>query len=133
MTERTLVLVKPDAVRRGLIGEILARYERKGLTVEAAELRTATAEVLDQHYVEHVEKGFYPELREFMMQGPLLALVLSGDSAITVVRALNGATDGRKADPGTIRGDWSLSNQANLVHGSDSAESATREIAIWFG
>lgn len=133
MTERTLVLIKPDAVRRGLIGEILSRYERKGLTVVSAELRTATPKVLDQHYAEHVEKGFYPELREFMMTGPLLALVLEGESAIPVVRALNGATDGRKAEPGTIRGDWSLSNQANLVHGSDSAESAAREIEIWFG
>lgn len=132
MSERTLVLIKPDAVRRGLIGEILNRYERKGLTVVAAELRSAQGEVLDEHYAEHVEKGFYPELRAFMMDGQLLAMILEGDQAVTVVRALNGATDGRKADPGTIRGDFSLSNQANLVHGSDSPESAAREIAIWF-
>lgn len=132
MTERTLVLIKPDAVRRGLAGDILARYERKGLKIIAMELRQATAEVLDQHYVEHVEKGFYPELRQFMLDGDLIALILEGDSAISVVRALNGKTDGRQAEPGTIRGDLSLSNQANLVHGSDSPESAQREIAIWF-
>ena len=132
MSERTLVLIKPDAVRRGLIGEILSRYERKGLTVVAAEFRTAVAEVLDRHYAEHVEKGWYHELQGFMMSGPLLALVLEGDEAVPVVRALNGATDGRKADPGTIRGDLSLSNQENLVHGSDSPESAASEIAIWF-
>lgn len=132
MTERTLVLIKPDAVQRGLIGEILSRYERKGLTVVAADLRAAQVEVLDQHYAEHVEKGWYHELQDFMTSGNLLALVLEGDSAISVVRALNGATDGRKAEPGTIRGDLSLSNQENLVHGSDSPESAEREVALWF-
>lgn len=132
MTERTLVLIKPDAVQRGLAGEILSRYERKGLHIAAADLRQADAEILDQHYAEHVEKGFYPELRSFMSSGPLIALVLEGDSAITAVRTLNGSTDGRKAEPGTIRGDLSLSNQENLVHGSDSAESAAREIELWF-
>lgn len=132
MTERTLVLIKPDAVQRGLAGEILARYERKGLRIVALDLRRAEPGVLDQHYAEHVEKPFYPGLRDFMQTGPLLALVLEGDAAITVVRALNGATDGRQAGPGTIRGDLSLSNQANLVHGSDSAEAAVREIALWF-
>lgn len=132
MTERTLVLIKPDAVRRGLIGEILGRYERKGLTIVAAHLRLAQLEVLERHYAEHLDKAFYPGLRDFMMTGPLLALVLEGDAAITVVRGLNGATDGREADPGSIRGDLALSNQRNLVHGSDSLESATREIAIWF-
>ncbi|MDO5682057.1 MAG: nucleoside-diphosphate kinase [Propionibacteriaceae bacterium] len=132
MTERTLVLIKPDAVRRGLAGEILSRYERKGLRIVALEQRNAEATVLDEHYAEHVEKAWYHELRDFMQSGPLLAFVLEGDSAVTIVRALNGATDGRKAEPGTIRGDYSISNQANLVHGSDSPESAAREIAIWF-
>ncbi|MCB0906208.1 MAG: nucleoside-diphosphate kinase [Nocardioidaceae bacterium] len=132
MTSRTLVLLKPDAVQRGLMGEILGRYEAKGLRVVAMELRTIDASVADQHYAEHVEKAFYPPLRDFVTSGPLVAVVLEGDEAIEVVRALNGATDGRKAAPGSIRGDLSLSNRENLVHGSDSAESAAREIALWF-
>ena len=130
--ERSLVLVKPDAIRRGLLGEILSRFERKGLVVEALVLRTMDAELADQHYAEHVEKAFYPPLKEFMTGGPLAAMVLSGDQVIDVVRALVGATDGRKAAPGTIRGDLSLSNRENLVHASDSAESAKRELALWF-
>jgi nucleoside-diphosphate kinase len=130
--ERTLVLLKPDAVRRGLVGQVLSRYEAKGLTIVAMEHRTITGEVSDAHYAEHVERDFYPPLREFATSGPLVALVLEGDEAISVVRALTGATDGRKADPGTIRGDLSLSNRENLVHASDSAESAEREIALWF-
>ena len=131
-TERTLVLLKPDAVRRGLAGEILGRYEAKGLRLVALELRTIDASTADEHYVEHVERDFYPPLREFVTSGPLVAMVLEGDSAIEVVRGINGATDGRKAAPGTIRGDYSLSNRENLVHGSDSPESAAREIDIWF-
>ena len=129
---RTLVLLKPDTVRRGLVGEILSRFEAKGLTIVAMEHRTIDAALADQHYAEHVEKDFYPPLRDFVTSGPLVSLVLEGDEAVEVVRALNGATDGRKAAPGTIRGDLSLSNRENLVHGSDSPESAEREIAIWF-
>ena len=132
MTERTLVLIKPDAVRRGLIGDVLGRFERKGLTIVAMEQRHISGEQADAHYAEHVERDFYPPLRAFVTSGPLVALVLEGDEAIDVVRAVNGATDGRKAAPGTIRGDLSLSNRENLVHGSDSPESATREIALWF-
>jgi nucleoside-diphosphate kinase len=132
MTQRTLVLLKPDAVRRGLVGSVLARFEDKGLSIVAMELRHIDASVADQHYAEHVAKDFYPPLRDFVTSGPLVAAVLEGDEAIEVVRAINGATDGRKAAPGTIRGDWSLSNRENLVHGSDSAESAEREIALWF-
>jgi len=131
-TERTLVLVKPDALRRGLLGEILSRFERKGLTIDALVLRTMDAELADQHYAEHVDKAFYPPLKEFMTSGPLAALVLSGDEVIAVVRALVGATDGRKAAAGTIRGDLSLSNRENLVHASDSPDSAKRELALWF-
>ena len=131
-TERSLVLVKPDAIRRGLLGEILSRFERKGLVIEALVLRTMDAELADRHYAEHVDKPFYPPLKEFMTGGPLVAMVLSGDQVIDVVRALVGATDGRKAAPGTIRGDLSLSNRENLVHASDSAESAKRELALWF-
>ena len=131
-TQRTLVLLKPDAVRRGLVGELLGRFERRGLTIVALELRTIDGEQADRHYAEHVERDFYPPLREFVTSGPLVAVVLEGDSAIEVVRGINGATDGRKAAPGTIRGDLSLSNRENLVHGSDSPESAEREIGIWF-
>ena len=131
-TERTLVLVKPDALRRGLLGEILGRFERKGLTIDALVLRTMDAELADQHYAEHVDKAFYPPLKDFMTGGPLAALVLSGDEVIAVVRALVGATDGRKAAAGTIRGDLSLSNRENLVHASDSPDSAKRELALWF-
>jgi len=130
--ERTFVLLKPDAVRRGLVGEILGRYEAKGLRLVALQHRTIDGDLADQHYAEHVERDFYPPLRAFVTSGPLVALVLEGDQAIEVVRALNGATDGRAAAPGTIRGDLSLSNRENLVHGSDSAESAAREIALWF-
>ncbi|WP_110206089.1 nucleoside-diphosphate kinase [Nocardioides daejeonensis] len=133
MTQRTLVILKPDAVRRGLVGTLLARYEAKGLSIVAMEQRTIDAAKADEHYAEHVERDFYPPLRAFVTSGPLVVLVLEGDEAIEVVRALNGATDGRKAAPGTIRGDFSLSNRENLVHGSDSPESAEREISLWFG
>ena len=132
VTERTLVLIKPDAVRRGLIGEVLARFERKGLTVVALDQRTIDGETADRHYAEHVERDFYPPLRAFITSGPLIAMVLEGDEAIAVIRGINGATDGRVAAAGTIRGDLSLSNRENLVHASDSAESAAREIAIFF-
>ncbi len=130
--ERTLVLIKPDAVRRGLVGEIVGRFERKGLTIDAMVLRTLDAQLADQHYAEHVDKAFYPPLKDFMTSAPLVALVLSGDQVIEVVRGLIGATDGRRAAAGTIRGDLSLSNRENLVHASDSLDSAKREIALWF-
>ena len=132
MSQRTLVLLKPDAVRRGLVGEILGRFEAKGLTIEAMDLRTIDGELADQHYAEHLERDFYPPLRAFITSGPLVALVLSGDEAVEVVRGLLGSTDGRKAAAGTIRGDLSLSNRENLTHGSDSPESAAREIKLWF-
>lgn len=132
MSQRTLVLLKPDAVRRGLVGEVLGRYEAKGLSIVAMEHRSIDAAQADAHYAEHVEQPWYPPLRDFATSGPLVALVLEGDEAISVVRALNGATDGRAAAPGTVRGDLSLSNRENLVHASDSEESAAREIALWF-
>jgi nucleoside-diphosphate kinase len=132
VSERSLVLIKPDGVRRGLVGEILARFERKGLAIEALELRTLDVAAADEHYAEHVAKDWYPPLRAFITSGPLVALVLSGDQAIEVVRGLIGVTDGRKAAPGTIRGDLSLSNRENLVHASDSPESAAREIKLFF-
>ncbi|MEV4417355.1 nucleoside-diphosphate kinase [Catellatospora sp. NPDC049609] len=132
MAERSLVLIKPDAVRRGLVGEIISRFERKGLAIDALVLRTMDAELADAHYAEHVEKAFYPPLKDFMTAGPLVAAIVSGDQSIAVIRALVGATDGRAAAAGTIRGDLSLSNRENLVHASDSAESADREIKLWF-
>ena len=132
MSQRTLVLLKPDAVKRGLVGQILARYEAKGLVPVALEQRLIDGAQADKHYADHVEQPWYPPLRDFVTSGPLVALVLEGDEAITVVRELNGATDGRKAAPGSIRGDLSLSNRENLVHGSDSEESSAREIELWF-
>jgi nucleoside-diphosphate kinase len=132
MTQRTLVLLKPDAVRRGLVGEVLSRFEAKGLSIVAMEFRQIDGALADRHYAEHIERDFYPPLREFVTSGPMISMVLEGDEAVEVVRAINGATDGRKAAPGTIRGDLSLSNRENLVHGSDSVESAKREIEIWF-
>jgi len=132
VSERTLVLVKPDAVRRGLVGEIVSRYERRGLSIVAMDMRTADVSLSDEHYAEHLDKAFYPSLREFITGGPLVAMILQGDQAVDVVRAMNGATDGRKAAPGTVRGDLSLSNSENLVHASDSAEAAVRELALWF-
>ncbi|MBK9695946.1 MAG: nucleoside-diphosphate kinase [Propionibacteriaceae bacterium] len=130
--QRTLVLLKPDAVRRGLVGTILARYEAKGLTIVAAEHRRIDAAAADRHYADHVQQPWYPPLREYIISGPLVALVLQGPEAIEVVRLLNGATNGVVAAPGTVRGDFSLSNRENLVHASDSPDSAAHEIALWF-
>ena len=132
-TERTLVLIKPDAVRRGLVGEVLAPLRAQGPGIVALDLRThRRRDGRPALRRARREATFYPPLREFITSGPLVAMVLEGDEAIAVVRALNGATDGRAAAAGTIRGDLSLSNRENLVHASDSAESATREIAIFF-
>jgi len=130
--QRTLILIKPDAVQRGLMGEILGRFERKGLTLVGAKLLVASQAQGKQHYAEHAEKPFFPSLLGFITSGPLLALALDGDEAVAVCRNLIGATDGRKAAPGTIRGDYGISRSSNLVHGSDSVESAQRELAIWF-
>lgn len=132
MSERSLVLLKPDAVRRGLIGTILARYEAKGLRLVALELRHIDAEFASRHYAEHVGKPFFEPLIDFITSGPLVACVFEGDRAIEALRAVNGATDGVAAAPGSIRGDFSLSNRENLVHASDSLESAEREIGLWF-
>jgi nucleoside-diphosphate kinase len=130
--ERTLVLVKPDAMRRALAGEIVARLERRGLELRAARLLTVDRSLAEEHYAEHTEKPFFGELVDFITSGPTLALVVEGEGAITVVRATMGATNPAEAGPGTIRGDLSLSMPDNLVHGSDSPESAQREIALWF-
>ena len=136
MSERTLVLIKPDGVRRGLIGEIVRRIEAKGYGLVALELRQATPELLAEHYAEHQGKPFYDPLVEFMLSGPVAALVIEGERCIEGFRSLAGATEPTTAAPGTIRGDlgrdWGLAVQQNLVHGSDSPESAAREIGIWF-
>jgi nucleoside-diphosphate kinase len=130
--EQTLVLVKPDAMARGLAGEILGRFERRGLVVRAAQLVRVDRELAERHYEEHTEKPFFGELVEFITSGPTLALVLEGESAIPVVRTTMGATNPADAAPGTIRGDLALAMPDNLVHGSDALESARREIELWF-
>jgi nucleoside-diphosphate kinase len=130
--ERTLVLVKPDAVRRALAGEIVARFERRGLAIKAARLLTVDRSLAEEHYAEHTEKPFFGELVDFITSGPTMALVLEGNGAIATVRTTMGATNPADAAPGTIRGDLSLSMPDNLVHGSDSPESAEREIGLWF-
>ena len=133
MSERTLVLVKPDGVSRGLIGEVITRIERKGLTLAALELRMVGRELAEQHYVEHADKPFFGSLLEFITSAPVVAAVVEGERAVAAFRQLAGGTDPvGKAAPGSIRGDFALETQSNLVHGSDSVDSAKREIALWF-
>lgn len=129
---QTLILVKPDAFERALTGEVLARFERKGLRIAALKKMTATEEIAREHYAEHVEKPFFGELVSFITGGPLVAAVLEGPEAVKAARQLIGATDPIEAAPGSIRGDFALEVTFNMVHGSDSDESAAREIAIWF-
>lgn len=131
--ERTLVLVKPDAMRRQLAGEIVGRLERRGLQLRSARLLTVDRSLAEQHYAEHTEKPFFGELVGFITSAPTLALALEGESAISVVRTTIGATNPTDAAPGTIRGDLALAMPDNLVHGSDSQESAERELQLWFG
>jgi nucleoside-diphosphate kinase len=130
--ERTLVLIKPDALARGLAGAILGRLEQRGLQIQAAKLVQLDRGLAERHYAEHSEKPFFGELVDFITSAPTLALVMEGESAISVVRATIGATNPAEAAPGTIRGDLALAMPDNLVHGSDSPESAEREIALWF-
>jgi nucleoside-diphosphate kinase len=130
--ERTLVLIKPDAVQRALAGEILSRLERRGLKIVQAKLLTVDRALAEQHYAEHAEKPFFGELVEFITSARTLAVVIEGEGAIAVVRTTMGATNPVDSAPGTIRGDLALSMPDNLVHGSDSPESAQREIALWF-
>ena len=133
MSNRTLVLLKPDAVERGLVGSILGRFEQKGLRIVAMELRTLDSATLDRHYDEHLDKGFYPELKKFMGRGPVVSLALEGpEDTWEIVRTMMGTTNPAKAAPGTIRGDFGTLFTENLVHGSDSAESAARELKIFF-
>jgi nucleoside-diphosphate kinase len=129
---RTLVLVKPDAFERGLTGEVLARFERKGMRPVAMRLMVVEEELANRHYAEHTEKPFFGELISFITRGPLVAMVLEGTDAVDAVRQVIGATNPLEAAPGSIRGDFATEVTFNLVHGSDSDESATREIALWF-
>jgi nucleoside-diphosphate kinase len=131
--EHTFLMVKPDGVARGLVGEIISRFERKGLTLEQARMLTVDEELASRHYAEHVEKPFFGELVEFITSGPVVAMEWSGESAIAVARTLMGPTDPAAAPPGTIRGDFGTVITQNLVHGSDGAESAARELSIFFG
>jgi len=130
--ERTLVLIKPDAMERGLAGEILARFEQRGLVIQEARLVRVDRELAQEHYAEHAEKPFFGELVEFITSGPTLALALEGEGAIATVRRTMGATNPADSEPGSIRGDLALSMPDNLVHGSDSPESAQRELQLWF-
>jgi nucleoside-diphosphate kinase len=133
VSERTLVLVKPDGVNRGLVGEVIARIERKGLTLAALELRTVPRDLAEQHYAEHADKPFFGSLLEFITSGVVVAAVVEGERAVAAFRQLAGGTDPvDKATPGSIRGDFALETQSNLVHGSDSVDSAKREIVLWF-
>lgn len=131
--QQTLVIIKPDAVRRGLVGEIIGRYEQKGLTIGTIKFLKPSMDILREHYSEHIHKPFYQRLLEFMGSGEVVVMVMEGEDAVDVVRAINGATHYKDALPGTIRGAYALDITENLVHGSDSCESALREIGIWFG
>jgi nucleoside-diphosphate kinase len=130
--ERTLILVKPDAFQRGLTGEIVARFERKGLKIAALKLMTTPREVAETHYAEHTDKPFFGELVDFITSAPLVAMVLEGEQAVAAARQVIGATNPIEAAPGSIRGDFAIAIGTNMVHGSDSPESGQREIAIWF-
>lgn len=132
-TEQTFVMLKPDALERGLAGEIIGRLERKGLRLKRIEMKTVSKELAARHYAEHVEKPFYPKLEAYVTRGPVLASIWEGCKAVTVVRGLVGATDSSKAAAGTIRGDFGFDATENLVHASDSPESAEREIGVFFG
>ena len=133
MSEQSLVFIKPDGVKRQVVGEVINRFEKKGLKLINLELRQLSGEESDRHYQEHVDKAFYPGLKEFILSGPVVLMVWEGDSAISVIRRLVGDTDSREAAPGTIRGDLSLSKGENIIHASDGPESAAREIEHFFG
>jgi nucleoside-diphosphate kinase len=130
--EKTLAIVKPDGVKRGLIGEILKRYENKGLRLVAAKIIKPDTELIERHYAEHKEKPFYKGLIKYMTSGPVFAMVLEGENAVKIVRLINGATKIEDAQPGTIRGDYAACTTFNLIHGSDSIENARKEILLWF-
>ena len=132
MVEKSLILIKPDGVRRGLIGEVISRFERRGFTIVDMKMLTVSSELADAHYQEHVDKPFYPGLKAYITSGPIIAFVIEGESAVRVTRQMVGATDPADAEPGTIRGTYALTKSENVIHASDSVESATREISLYF-
>ena len=132
MSEKTLIVVKPDGVQRGLTGEILARFEKRGFKLVALKMLTVSNELAEEHYAEHKEKPFFPSLRDFITSTPVVAMVLEGQNAIALSRQMIGATDPLQACPGSIRGEYTLDKQANLIHGSDSPAAAERELKLWF-
>ena len=130
--EQTLVFIKPDGVERALVGEVLSRFEKRMIKLKKAELRQLSPEEVDRHYEEHVDKGFYPSLKEYILSGPIFLMVLEAENVISIVRKMVGVTNSAEAEPGTIRGDFALTMQNNIIHASDSVESAQREIANFF-
>ncbi|MCL6598416.1 nucleoside-diphosphate kinase [Alicyclobacillus macrosporangiidus] len=132
-TEKTFVMVKPDGVQRGLIGEVVSRFERKGLKLVGAKLMSVSQSLAEQHYAEHKERPFFKDLVSFITSSPVFAMVWEGENAIAIARSMMGKTNPAEAAPGTIRGDYGLSIGMNIIHGSDSPASAEREIALWFG
>lgn len=130
--ESTFIMIKPDGVRRGLVGEVIGRFEAKGMTLQRMRMLEVTEDIARSHYAEHVDKPFFPSLLEFITSGPVVAMEWSGDSAVTAARTMMGPTNPVEAAPGSIRGDFALEITENIVHGSDSAESAARELSIWF-
>tara|TARA_B100000427_G_scaffold307332_1_gene294715 strand:+ start:567 stop:965 length:399 start_codon:yes stop_codon:yes gene_type:complete len=131
--EKTLVFIKPDGVERGLVGTVLARFEQRGITVKRLELKQLTEAEVDAHYQEHLERDFYPNLKRYIMSGPIVVMVLAADNVIAIVRKMVGVTNSAEAEPGTIRGDYALTTQNNIIHASDSVASAEREMANFFG
>ena len=131
--EQSLVFIKPDGVERGLIGEVLNRFEKRMISVKKLQMMTLTSELCDKHYEEHVEKGFYSSLKEYVTSGPVVVMVLEAENVISIIRKMVGATNSAQAEPGTIRGDFALNTANNIIHASDSTESAEREIANFFG
>ena len=132
MVEKSLILIKPDGVRRGLIGEVISRFERRGFTIVDMKMLTVSSELADAHYQEHIDKPFYPGLKSYITSGPIIAFVIQGESAVRVTRQMVGATDPADAAPGTIRGTYALIKSENIIHASDSVESAAREISLYF-
>ena len=130
--EKTLVFIKPDGVERGLVGTVLNRFEQRGIKLERLELKQLTETEVDAHYQEHLERDFYPNLKRYIMSGPIVVMVLAADNVIAIVRKMVGVTNSAEAEPGTIRGDYALTTQNNIIHASDSVESAEREIANFF-
>lgn len=130
--EKTLVFIKPDGVERGLVGEVLARFERRGIQLQRLELMTLSSEQVERHYQEHIEKPFFPNLKAYILSGPIVVMVLQAENVISIVRKMVGVTNAAEAEPGTIRGDFALTTSFNIIHASDSPESAAREIETFF-